>query len=219
MVFLFIAVIYAQDANQRTENVSEIVNEWRDSEQDIWEALWREFEGDLERWNAEIDRDTLTVRFVAPEVLFEAGSSELALRFEEILDDFIPRYVALLNDRFSEQVREVRIEGHTSSEWGDSTDLTEAFLNNMELSQQRTREVLSYALSIPAVSEFRSWIRSTVSANGLSSARLIIANGTEDKVRSRRVEFTIRTKTKEALFRILDNVAPVLEDRSNETIR
>ncbi len=212
MVFLFIAVIYAQDANQRTENVSEIVNEWRDSEQDIWEALWREFEGDLERWNAEIDRDTLTVRFVAPEVLFEAGSSELALRFEEILDDFIPRYVALLNDRFSEQVREVRIEGHTSSEWGDSTDLTEAFLNNMELSQQRTREVLSYALSIPAVSEFRSWIRSTVSANGLSSARLIIANGTEDKVRSRRVEFTIRTKTKEALFRILDNVAPVLED-------
>ena len=39
MVFLFIAVIYAKDANQRAQNVTEIVNEWQDTELAIYEAL------------------------------------------------------------------------------------------------------------------------------------------------------------------------------------
>jgi hypothetical protein len=47
MVFLFIAVIYAKDANQRAQNVTEIVTEWQDSELAIYEALEREFRKDL----------------------------------------------------------------------------------------------------------------------------------------------------------------------------
>lgn len=210
MVFLFIAVIYAKDANQRAQNVTEIVTEWQDTELEIYAALVEEFEADLEKWNAEIDKDSLTVRFLSPEVLFKSGSAELELRFQEILSDFVPRYVELLRNRFDSTIREIRIEGHTSSEWSTSVDATEAFIKNMELSQERTRAVLAFSMAIPSLQAMTPWMRKKVSANGLSSARLIITGGREDKKRSRRVEFTIRTKTKEALFRILDRVAPAI---------
>ena len=55
MVFLLIAVIYAKDANQRARNVTEIVNEWQDSELAIYSALKKEFEDDMPKWNAEIE--------------------------------------------------------------------------------------------------------------------------------------------------------------------
>ena len=212
MVFLFIAVIYAKDANQRAENVTEIVTEWQDAELEIYKALLREFKDDLPRWNAEIEKKSLTVRFLSPQVLFREGSSDRAPHFQEILSDFMPRYVELLHGRFKGAIKEVRIEGHTSSGFYEIDDKTRAFIENMKLSQERTRTVLNYSMGIAKLRDWTPWMRKTVSANGLSSARLIMKkNNAEDKDRSRRVEFTIRTKTKEALFRILDKVAPAIE--------
>ena len=213
MVFLLIAVIYAKDANQRAQNVTEIVNEWQDSELAIWAALKKEFEDDLPKWNAEIERESLTIRFLAPEVLFKKGKSDLEQRFQEILFDFMPRYIKLLHDKFIDEIKEVRIEGHTSSEWSKKVNETEAFILNMGLSQERTRTVLRFSMEIQDLKPLNPWMRKTVSANGLSSARLVIKNNIENKKRSRRVEFTIRTKTKEAMFRILDKVAPAIEKR------
>jgi outer membrane protein OmpA-like peptidoglycan-associated protein len=213
MVFLFIAVIYAKDANQRARNVTEVVTEWQDSELAIYTALEKEFKSDLKKWNAEIEKETLIFRFLSPEVLFKTGSSDLERRFQEILLDFMPRYIELLHNKFEEEIKEVRIEGHTSSEWSNSVNDTEAFIRNMELSQERTRAVLSFSMDIQGLKTLNPWMRKTVSANGLSSARLVMKNNVEDKRRSRRVEITIRTKTKEALFRILDKVAPAIEKK------
>ena len=213
MVFLFIAVIYAKDANQRANNVTEIVTEWQDSELAIYSALKKEFQDDLSKWNAEIEKDTLTIRFLSPEVLFNKGSSDLEPRFKELLSNFMPRYVRLLHTRFSRDIKEVRIEGHTSSEWSRGVGETEAFIRNMKLSQERTRAVLNFSMRIERLLPLNAWMRQTVSANGLSSARLIMENNEENHQRSRRVEFTIRTKTKDALFRILDKVAPAVEKK------
>ena len=213
MVFLFIAVIYAKDANQRARNVTEIVTEWQDSELAIYTALEKEFKRDLLKWNAEIEKETLVFRFLSPEVLFKTGSSDLEQRFREILLDFMPRYIDLLHGKFKDEIKEIRIEGHTSSEWSDSVNDTDAFIQNMELSQERTRAVLNFSMDIQGLRNLNPWMRKTVSANGLSSARLVMKNNIEDKKRSRRVEFTIRTKTKEALFRILDKVAPAIEKK------
>lgn len=213
MVFLFIAVIYAKDADQRAQNVSEIVTEWQDSELEIYQALEKEFRDDLERWQASIQKETLTIRFASPEILFARGSDEITPEFALILDDFIPRYIKLLHSRFEDQIKEVRIEGHTSSEWLRESTETEAFIGNMELSQRRTRSVLQHALAVEGLDSDSEipWMRATVSANGLSSARIILRDGIEDREKSRRVEFTIRTKTKEALFKILERISPAIE--------
>ena len=213
MVFLFIAVIYAKDADQRAQNVSEIVTEWQDSELEIYEALEQEFRDDLQRWQASIQKETLTIRFASPEILFARGSDEITPEFAAILDDFVPRYIDLLYSKFKNQIQEVRIEGHTSSEWQLDSSETEAFIGNMELSQRRTRSVLEHALAIPKLDSETEipWMRATVSANGLSSARLIFQDNVEDREASRRVEFTIRTRTKEALFKILERISPSIE--------
>jgi outer membrane protein OmpA-like peptidoglycan-associated protein len=211
MVFLFIAVIYAKDADSRAKNVTEIVTEWQDSELEIYKALEREFKDDLPKWNAEIDRDSLTIRFLSPEILFKAGKADLTDDFKSVLEDFIPRYVVLLISRFDTKIDEVRIEGHTSSEWSQTSTDTDAFINNMKLSQARTRTVLEHSLGLEKVRDFSPWMIKKIGAHGLSSARLIQTNGVEDKKRSRRVEFTIKTKTKEAMFNILERISPAVE--------
>jgi len=211
IVFLFIAVIYSRDANQRSLNVTEIVNQWQDTELEIYQALHREFKNDLVAWNAEIVKESLTIRFKSPELLFKTGEAKLSNHFQRVLDDFMPRYIMLLKNRFDDEIDEIRIEGHTSSEWGNGYSQTEAFIKNMTLSQARTRSVLEYSLAIEDLRNDTFWMTKKVSANGLSSAKLVITDGAEDKRRSRRVEFTIKTKTKEALFQILDRIAPAVE--------
>ena len=203
MVFLVIAVIYAKDSEERRGPVERAVKNWIDVETQIYVALKREFRRDLWKWNAEIEKETLTIRFRSPDILFESGDAELTPYFQAVLDDFIPRYLELLYSRFEEPIEEIRIEGHTSSEWFDAETQEQAFILNMALSQARTRAVLSHALQTESLHHLTSWIVKTVSANGLSSARLVVFNGIEDKTRSRRVEFVIRTNAKRKLFEII----------------
>jgi len=119
MIFLFIAIIYMRE-------VQEIVVDADRTHEDIYNALNDEFKDDLPRWNAEIDRKTMTFRFKEPDVLFDQGGSDLKLKFKNILSDFFPRYVRVLA-QFENDIDEVRIEGHTSSEWRHETDSQTAY--------------------------------------------------------------------------------------------
>lgn len=209
MVFLFISIIYSKDAEQRSRNVTEVVNEWQDNEVKIYNALTKEFKNDLVRWDAEIKKDLL-IRFNSPEVLFQQGESELQEKFKVILQDFMPRFLNLLHSKFKENISEVRIEGHTSSDW-KGKETKEAFIENMKLSQERTRRVLEYSLNLKEVDKISDWTTKTLSANGLSSSKLIFKKKgellIENKQASRRVDFAIRTKTKDALLNILDKIS------------
>jgi outer membrane protein OmpA-like peptidoglycan-associated protein len=139
-------------------------------------------------------------------VLFANGSSELKPEFQEILSDFFPRYVRILtSDKYRDCVSEVRIEGHTSSDWTGAKSAEEAYLHNMALSQERTRSTLLFLLQLPDVQPRADWLRSTVTANGLASSHLIkSANGNEDPILSRRVEFRIRTDAETRIAKILE---------------
>ena len=50
-----------------------------------------------------------------------------------------------------------------------------------DLSQARTRSVLEYSFSLKELDGFDVWMRKTMSANGLSSAKLIMKENLEDK--------------------------------------
>ncbi len=76
----------------------------------------------------------------------------------------------------------------------------------MVLAQKRTRTVLNYSMRLTKIEEYLPWMQKTMSANGLSSSRLIMNNGNEDRKLSRRVEFKIQTKTQEILFKIMDKI-------------
>lgn len=214
VIFLFIAISYMLEVNKEKDiavkekdKITEIAASYEKHKEMIYWRLIVEFEKDLVKWNAEIDKENLVVRFREPDILFDIGKSEIKPQFKAILDDFFPRYINAVLKDYKEEIEEIRIEGHTSSDWaGDSYSKDESYFKNMTLSQERTRATLEYCLSLPQISENREWIKSVLTANGLSSSKLIYkADKTEDATRSRRVEFRIRTNAEQQMVKILQN--------------
>ena len=206
MVFLFIAIVYIRPWLDQKEKIEEIVATFQASEDALFAALEAEFADDLSRWDAELDRASLALKFKSPDILFAPGREDIRQPFKEILGNFFPRYLDILL-RFQDDIEEVRIEGHTSSEWSGTSDVNAAYLYNMRLSQARTRSVLDFCLRLPTSQRYRQWVVAHLTANGLSSGRLLYtSDGSEDAARSRRVEFRVRTKAKERVVKIIQTL-------------
>ena len=192
MIFMFIAVSYM--AIIQSEATS-----YFDLQKDLYQNLEKEFKDDKEKWKAVIEKDA-TVRFQEPDVLFAPASAEIKPRFKEILNDFFPRYLRIVSQEpYKSRVEEIRIEGHTSSDWKDQKGTQIAYFNNMALSQDRTRSVLVYVWEKTPADQ-RNWLQGHLTANGLSSSKLITTeDGIEDPEMSRRVEFRIRIGTEDTM--------------------
>ena len=207
MVFLLVAASYMTDMEIANYKIRKIAVRYSEVHDALYKDLAREFRNDLPRWGAELHRD-LSIRFREPDVLFTTGSDALNPRFEAILDNFFPRYIAILDSKkYRHSITEIRIEGHTSSFWNKTTppDSDAAYFNNMALSQARTRSTLLYVMELAAVSPERPWLKRVLTANGLSSSRLIYrSDGQEDPVRSQRVEFRVKTDAASRIARIIE---------------
>ena len=206
VIFLLIAVSYMMQVESDAAHIKSVAIAYSETKDALYQDLRREFGADLPKWKAQLLKSDLTIRFSEPEVLFATGSSELKPEFQAILRDFFPRYVRILTQpKYRAAISEVRIEGHTSSGWNGVASPDEAYFLNMELSQARTRSTLAYVLNLPADREQITWLRRFVTANGLSSSRLILdEQGVEDIARSRRVEFRVRTDAETRIARILE---------------
>lgn len=203
MVFLLISVALMRSAFLDRDRMREVAVAYREGQVAIDQALRREFKNDLEKWDAAIDAENLTFEFRSPEVLFEAGAIALQPRFATILDDFFPRYLRVLR-AFEMVIDEVRVEGHTSSDWVSATE-DEAYFNNMRLSQGRTRSVLEHVYRLPAASSDRNWVKRKIAAVGFSSSRLVVdETGREDPEASRRVLFRVVTNAETQIRTILE---------------
>lgn len=205
VIFLFIAISYMKEVTADRDKIMEIAVTWKETQLRLYQALKKEFDVDLRKWRATLDQETLSIRFHNPELLFSEGKSEIKAGFKQILSDFFPRYVRIIQLKaFRENIAEVRIEGHTSSEWSRTIVGDQAYFLNMELSQDRTRAVLEYGLRLPAMSKYREWAKGNITANGLSSSKIVkTATGEENKLLSRRVEFRVRTNADQMIARIL----------------
>lgn len=140
-------------------------------------------------WNGTIDSKG-TISFKEA-ILFDQGKAILKPQFKCVLNHFFPMYINILW-KYHSKLEEIRIEGHTSSEWFKKTLADSAYIYNMELSQKRARVVLQYCLSLP-INENKDSVRNKLTANGLSSSRLILNKDySENKGKSRRVEFRFK---------------------------
>ena len=204
------AIGQARDAKESRANaqlgtqIKHRVAVLRETEQRLNERLQGAMGGKLKEWKAEFNPESLTLRFNDPNLLFAKGSAKLEPPFEKLLTQLIPDYLKVLHD-FKDDIEEVRIEGHTSSEWENESGLA-AYFKNMALSQERTRAVLEYGLTKTNTPEpVVQWGRQSITANGLSSSRPRSAtDGTEDPAASRRVEFRVLMKAKEQLLQIVE---------------
>ena len=171
LLFIFILLLTATmlKVQKQSDKEAMITTEYNQVKTQLYIDLQKEFKDSLKVWNA-------------------------MPKFKVILNDFFPRYIALINQpKYKKNIEEIRIEGHTDTS-GD-------YFTNMKLSQDRTRSVLQYCLFLLPRNEQR-WAMQRITANGLSSSHIIIRNGKEDPRLSRRVEFRIRTNAEEKLEEI-----------------
>ncbi len=201
MIFMLITAVYITYVEKTTTLV---LDEFKDIKSNMQLALQKEFKESFKQWDAELLGD-MTIRFNNPNVQFSIQSSELKPEFQNLLRDFFPRYMKIIrSDKFKHAIKEIRIEGHTSKFWKD-TSPSEAYFLNMGLSQERTRSTLKFLMSLPIFKDDDEWFRQHITANGLSSSQPIIKNPKtikEDEL-NQRVEFRIVTNAADRLEQII----------------
>ena len=127
-------------------------------------------------------------------VFFETGKSTIKEEGQELLNRFIPVYLnVLLQDKYSNYLGEIIIEGHTDS--------TGTYENNLKLSQDRALQVALYCLNMPSLTKDQKLkLQEILTAKGRSYSDLVYtADGKEDPDASRRVEFKFSLKDAEMI--------------------
>ena len=127
-------------------------------------------------------------------VFFETGKSTIKEEGQELLNRFIPVYLnVLLQDKYSNYLGEIIIEGHTDS--------TGTYENNLKLSQDRALQVALYCLNMPSLTRDQKLkLQEILTAKGRSYSDLVYtADGKEDPDASRRVEFKFSLKDAEMI--------------------
>ncbi len=200
VIFLFIAIAYISKVNKNTNVLADYI----ETKTKLHDKFVDEFKSDTARWQMQIGKD-LSFRFNNPSVLFKQGSWDITPGFKAILQEFLPRYLAILkNDKFKDRIREIRIEGHTDNVAFPALN-SDPYIANVILSQRRALSVLNYTRSLSSYRHFtdeeKNMFEYWFTANGLSYGKSLDSNHNYtynthhpiDQKASRRVEFRIIT--------------------------
>lgn len=214
VIFLFMAISYMIVLKKKQKEKDVMIEDFQKSKVELLTELREQFNEDFKatKWNAVLDSSNLSIRFVDERILFDYNQSELKDDFKIILSDFLPRYLNIvLKPKYKDKIAEVRIEGHTSAEGG--------YIYNLNLSQDRTRNVMAYLFATPyyfqLTKDSKDRLKYWLTANGLSYGRQLDKFGQEtsdsglpaDPVKCRRVEFRIVTTSEELVKKAVQNLS------------
>lgn len=217
LIFLLIAILaIIQVQNQEKERKliaekrEEIIDAYNLSKEEIYLDLEKAFGDKREVWGIEISED-LSIKFLNPDLLFDTDDYELKENYKEILDEFIPLYLAILNkSEYSQNIKEVRIEGHTA----DVSEAYPTYIDTIFLSQSRSNSVLKYILEnnyfMSLDKQNQNKLIFWFTSNGLGKGRTVDKEGEYTYLskntispNSRRVEFRIVTNSEELIEEII----------------
>jgi outer membrane protein OmpA-like peptidoglycan-associated protein len=216
VIFLFISLAYMGLVQFQKKEQDKIFEEYKLTKENLLKELQQTFEKDKKRWNLELD-DDLSIKFTNPQVLFDEGKSDVTPTFQNILKEFLPKYLSVvMQDKYKDKIAEIRIEGHTNTKPINKTN--DPYIDNMELSQNRARNVLGFLRQqncfIQLETNKKDRLQYWLTANGLSYGRTIDANSnltfnsnTEiDPNKSRRVEFRIVTTSEILVEKVIEQL-------------
>lgn len=219
LIFLFIAMAYMGLMQVQKKDQDKLFKDFQETKLEIYNDLYDTFKDDMSKWHLEIDKD-LSIKFTNPEVLFHSGSSEIAPKFQEILKEFLPKYLKVItNEKYKDKISEVRIEGHTDTVPPRLSN--DPYIDNVKLSQDRSRSVLEFFRGQKCYkslqSEKEERLQFWLTANGLSFGRTLDVNKhltretglAVDNTNSRRVEFRIVTSSE----RVIDQALKRIEEK------
>ena len=205
VLFLIISVTIAVTSSTRLNKFKGVIEYVTSQEELLCQNLEDNLFKKFSRRDLQIECNPIRIIFTNPNYEFEKNSDKLTEDFERALRIFFPIYLQTVDKwELRGLVDEIRIEGHTDSDG--------SYMYNMELSQDRARNVLNFVIELPKLKKseaYFQWSKSLLTANGLSYSRRLNQSGDvmrfpfkgeENKDRSRRVEVKLRTNTKEVLL-------------------
>ncbi len=156
----------------------------------LYSALRKTFKDEIKAKEITIDKD-LNIKLIAQELYFKAGEYKLTSIQAVFLHRFNRKLIQALYP-YKEDIKALHVNGHTSSEWGNLNQ-PKRYLNNVKLSSKRAFEVLAFIYQDHQLHTYQEWLSTILSSDGHSYAEHIMKN-TEDKEKSRRVNFKIEVK-------------------------
>lgn len=213
VIFLFISLAYMGLVQFQKKQQDKIFEEYKETKENLYNELRETFKADFNRWDLELDKD-LSIKFTNPEVLFPSGKSDITPRFQNILNEFFPKYLkVILQPKYSDKIAEIRIEGHTDDR--PTFETSDPYIDNIKLSQDRSRMVLQFLRSLPYYKSLsqtqEQLLQFWLTANGLSFGRTLDKNKNLtiyskqpiDDDQSRRVEFRIVTTSEVLVEKVI----------------
>lgn len=209
LVFLLLSVFVMSEIQKKDNDKKQLLVEYTNSKKELYNDIKKAFEEKEEEWQMQIE-DDLTIKFTNPDVLFEPNSPQLKENFTNILNDFIPKYLEIINsNKYKNNIKEIRVEWHA---W-KCTD--EEYLVCLNLSQERANNVLITLFKNPSFidlpkinkTKMKFWLTSNWMSNwkNLDSDwnYVYLSKWELDASVSRRVEFRIVTNSTELIEKIL----------------
>ncbi len=193
VIFLLISVALMNRTDIEKRAVERIAVKISKKQLEIHRAIAEEFEEDFKRWEIDFsEQRLLSIDFNADRYKFTPGYSTLPEQLVLVLDDFLPRYLNVL-EPYKKEIKAIQIEGHTSSGWNIDDTPLDAYYRNMNLSQSRSIKVFDYVITKEkSLSKHLNWLRGKLSAIGYGPSKLIYSDKEiEDKERSRRISFQV----------------------------
>ncbi len=138
--------------------------------------------------NTNVDSNTGDI-VLEGSILFDTAKSDISDEGKAFLNSFLPVYLnVLLSEEYNDFVAEIVIEGHA--------DTTGTYSNNINYATDRAKAVARYCLEVPGLSySQRALLEKLLTVSSRSSADPVYnADGTENKIASRRVEFKFRMR-------------------------
>lgn len=210
LIFLLIVVWIFSTPSQQNLAVEEKLKNYEIVLDDLYNDLNNAFAEKQEEWGLHISED-LTVKLENPDILFDKDSVVIKKEFKDILDEFIPIYLSIVQKpKYEERIKEIKVEGHT----GAPSQIYSTYIQTIELSQYRARAILEYILNhwyfrnLTAAEQEK--LRFLLGAHGFGYGRAVDKNnmfvyntGNPISPNSRRIEFKIITNSDDVVQELL----------------
>lgn len=210
VIFLFIAIAYIKKAQSQQSTLID----YDKNRKELYNTLVKEFKQEQENNTITIS-DDLSMRFEDAGTLFESNSCELTETYKDQLSVIIPKYFnILLKASLRDKIKEIRIEGHTD----DTSERSDPYMSNLEVSQKRAYNVMQYIHSLDAFKnrdpKEKDLLEYWFTANGFSYGHALDVDGNFalisrkriDRDNSRRVEFRILTSGDEIVKEFVKSI-------------
>lgn len=183
------ALVEMESQDDRVEQIAGRIEEAAQEQATLVKTLDDRLGATIRAAGGQIDaRGTITL---PDNILFAVNQSTIREGDEAFLSDFCATWIEALRGA-GLNISELKIEGHASSEGQPNQTPEDAYLYNLNLSQERAQNVLGICLGGLDDPLGQQWARQHLAAIGYSSAHFIArADGTEDREASRRVNFSV----------------------------